>query len=331
MNEKKSWNTRTILLVLLSVVTLLLIAAAVYFGFVIQDRTTPEPEKPTLVEQGGLEKPKETSSLDQVKIDLVDYTTYRLEELDFQFVIAKIRVKSEEPINIGLEHFKTNEGTALDQIDTYLNTLDQNGLYIGKQNVWFELVSTESTYVANVFIPIKDKNAQTASLAVDFGENANLEFDLKKAKGNKVMLDYQPNDVITDGKTYQMVVSVAFKVASEEVYRTFEDGSVESAGLPSTAEVYAFKLEAVSLWGDEVVVEDAVYSVEGTTNTFQALPSGFYSEKYTNILGKTIKEKDSGVLFFVTYNAQKEPITYQGKLKLKIKGQENWIDITVNL
>ena len=319
----------------LAVVLILFAAAAIYFGMIVKDRSgsqlPEETEKPVMVEQGGQEKPQETQGLDAVEVDLVNATVYRFDELDFQFAIAKIRVKAEEPINISLEHFATSEGVKLNEIDSYLDQLDKNGLYIGKQNVWFELVSKENRYVANIFVPIKAKTAQSAAINVDCGDNAPIQLNLKEATGTREMLGYVAEDVITDGKTYQMLVGVAFQIASEEMYRTFDDGSVETAGLPSTAEVYVFRLDAVSLWGDELVVEDAVYQVEGSGNTFQALSSNFHSEKYDNILGKTIKEKDSGVLFFITYNPEKEPITYQGKLKLKIRGQENWIEITVSL
>ena len=319
----------------LAVVLILFAAAAIYFGMIVKDRSgsqlPEETEKPVMVEQGGQEKPQETQGLDAVEVDLVNATVYRFDELDFQFAIAKVRVKAEEPINISLEHFATSEGVKLNDIDSYLDQLDKNGLYIGKQNVWFELVSRENSYVANIFVPIKDKTAQSAAINVDFGDNAPIQLNLKEATGTREMLGYVAEDVITDGKTYQMQVGVAFQIASEEMYRTFDDGSVETAGLPSTAEVYVFRLDAVSLWGDELVVEDAVYQVEGSGNTFQALSSNFHSEKYDNILGKTIKEKDSGVLFFITYNPEKEPITYQGKLKLKIRGPANWIAITVSL
>lgn len=251
----------------LAVVLILFAAAAIYFGMIVKDRSgsqlPEETEKPVMVEQGGQEKPQETQGLDAVEVDLVNATVYRFDELDFQFAIAKVRVKAEEPINISLEHFATSEGVKLNDIDSYLDQLDKNGLYIGKQNVWFELVSRENSYVANIFVPIKDKTAQSAAINVDFGDNAPIQLNLKEATGTREMLGYVAEDVITDGKTYQMQVGVAFQIASEEMYRTFDDGSVETAGLPSTAEVYVFRLDAVSLWGDELVVEDAVLSGRG--------------------------------------------------------------------
>lgn len=331
-NKMKKLNTRNLVILILSAVLLIFIAAAVYFGVIVSDKNKEKPEPsatPAIAEQGGLEKPQETQGLDAVQVDLVEYTTYRLDELDFQFIIAKIRVKAEEPINISLSHFKTNEGTQLDQIDDFLKILDEKSLYVGKQNVWFELVSTENSYTANIFIPINSKSADTASLSLDFGKNEDLQFDLKKAAGTKEMLTYGANDVITDGKSYQMQVSNAYRI-SNELYRVFESGNVVSAGIPSTAQVHSFEINAVSLWGDEIAIEAATYTVEGG-DTFEALGSMFYSEKEENMIGKTVHEKDSGTLFFVTYDPEHEKLTYKGVLKLKLKGQDNWIEIQVDL
>ncbi|WP_195397425.1 hypothetical protein [Holdemania sp. 1001302B_160321_E10] len=331
---RKTKNKTTMLLAGgLAVVLILFAAAAIYFGMIVKDRSgsqlPEETEKPVMVEQGGQEKPQETQGLDAVEVDLVNATVYRFDELDFQFAIAKIRVKAEEPINISLEHFATSEGVKLNDIDSYLDQLDKNGLYIGKQNVWFELVSRENSYVANIFVPIKDKTAQSATINVDFGDNAPIQLNLKEATGTREMLGYVAEDVITDGKTYQMQVNVAFQIANEEVYRNM-NGELMSAGIPSTAAVYVFKVEAVSLWGDNLEIESARYVLDDGSE-FDALDAEYESEKYENILGKSIQEKDTGVLFFVTYNPDKELISYHGTLKLKIKGQENWIDVKVNL
>lgn len=317
----------------LAIVLILFAAAAIYFGMIVKDRSESqlpkETEKPVMAEQGGQEKPQETQGLDAVEVDLVNATVYRFDELDFQFAIAKIRVKAQEPINISLEHFTTDEGIKLNEIDSYLDQLDKNGLYIGKQNVWFELVSKEDSYVANIFVPIRDKSAQSAAVNIDFGSNDPIKLNLKEASGTREMLGYVAEDVITDGKTYQMQVNVAFQIASEEVYRRV-NGEIMYGGIPSTAAVYVFKVEAVSLWGDKLEIESARYVLDNG-NEFDALEADYESEKYENIIGKSIQEKDNGVLFIVTYNPDKEAISYRGTLKLKIKGQENWIDVKVNL
>ena len=290
---RKTKNKTTMLLAGgLAVVLILFAAAAIYFGMIVKDRSgsqlPEETEKPVMVEQGGQEKPQETQGLDAVEVDLVNATVYRFDELDFQFAIAKIRVKAEEPINISLEHFATSEGVKLNDIDSYLDQLDKNGLYIGKQNVWFELVSRENSYVANIFVPIKDKTAQSATINVDFGDNAPIQLNLKEATGTREMLGYVAEDVITDGKTYQMQVNVAFQIANEEVYRNM-NGELMSAGIPSTAAVYVFKVEAVSLWGDNLEIESARYVLDDGSE-FDALDAEYESEKYENQFRKKILE-----------------------------------------
>ena len=328
-------NRNTVILSGVLAIALIAFAAALIYCLNIMFRPAqqePVPtQKPVIADQGGQEKPEVTEGLDAVEVDLVDSVTYRLDELDFQFAIARVRVKAEEPIHITLDHFVSSEGIVLDQIDDYLNELDSRGLYVGKQNVSFELISTETSYVASLFIPVRNKLAEEVTVDIDFGKDQQLKLDLSHPEGTKEMLGYVADDVISDGKTFQMQVGSAFRIAPEEMYRQFEDGKVETAGLPSTSEVTLFRLDAVSLWGDEVEIEKAIYITDQTGQEFEALPSGFYSEKYKNIIGKSIREKESGVLFFITYNPDREPITYQGKLKLKLKGQENWIEIKVSL
>lgn len=53
--------------------------------------------------------------------------------------------------------------------------------------------------------------------------------------------------------------------------------------------------------------------------------------KYENILGKKIKDKDKGSLFFVAYNPLENPVIYKGVLKLKLKDSDTWITVNVDL
>lgn len=277
---------------------------------------------------GNQSKPDE-SETDSLKADLVEYSVYRLDEIDFQFIIAKIRIKGQESIHLDLSHFVTDEKIALNQVEDYVSQLEENGLFLGKQNVWFELISNEASAMFNIFIPIKDKAKTTLDLNIDFDDN--ISFDLTKANGTKEMLCYQPDDVITDGKTYQMKVSNAFLITGDTITRTYPDGYSEEYMVPSTAEVHAFKIDAVSLWGDEVIIEKAIYTVSSTHESFEAFNEQFSTMKNENLINKVITDKDSGVLFFETLNPSESPIQYQGTLELTIKGQSKPIVIHVDL
>ena len=96
------------------------------------------------------------------------------------------------------------------------------------------------------------------------------------------MLQYQPLDVITDGKTFQMTVSKAYDITGLPLYQKTAEGEIEYL-LPSTTHVYAFEVNAVSLYGDTTVIKDALYVPNNSSETFKALDSSIRSMKYDNM------------------------------------------------
>lgn len=278
------------------------------------------------LEEGGKDKPSENTAFNGIDIDLVDYETYHIKDLNQKFIIARLRVISDNSTNISLKHFKTNEGIVLDNYQEYVDVLEQNSYFLGKKNVWFELVSDDQEYLVNVFIPVKDIKASSIDVTIDFLDNKVLSFDLNKNILDGSSLKYQANDIISDGKTYQLKVSSAWDITGEQMY----DGEQEYL-LPSTMGVYCFNLDVVSLWKDKIVIEKAYYYPENRKEAFEALGSNITSMKHSNIMGREITEKDSGSLFFTAFNPMDNPITYKGVLKLQVSGSDNMIEIDVDL
>lgn len=316
------------IIIAIGVVALLLISSlAIYL--VMSNKNDVEYD-PGLVRPTALpdsqDKPDETNEFDDIKIDLVDYYTFNLDDVDFNFIIATIRVKANESTNISLEHFKTSEDILLSDYSNYISVLENKAYFLGKQNVFFELVSNDLEYYVNIFIPVKDKTLNNISVNIDFGNNKVMNFDMNKKAGNKDMLTYVSDDVISDGKTYQLKVSSAYEITGEQMYQNGNEYL-----LPSTVGVYVFNVEAVSLWKDEIVIESATYVCDNSTETFEALSSDINSMKHENIIGKKITESEKGTLFFVAYSPMDNPITYHGVLKLKISGNENLIEVKVDL
>lgn len=288
----------------------------------VSDDLTENVNTPTETQ----DKPEESSELDDVKVELVNYYTFNFNDLDFNFIIAQVRVTGNEETNISLEHFETSEGIKLNEVDTYVNALESHSYYLGKQNVFFELVSKDTKYFVNIFIPVKDKNANEITVDCDFGKNKTMTFDMSRRKGTQEMLSYVSDDLITDGKTYQLRVSSAYEITGEELTQN----EMEFI-LPSTVAVYCFNVEAMSLWGDEIVIEKAIYVPDQGKETFEALDASIRSMKHPNILGTKVKESETGSLFFMTFNPVDNPVTYKGVLKLTIKGSDNPIEIRVDL
>ncbi|MEG0394722.1 MAG: hypothetical protein RR568_08695 [Anaerorhabdus sp.] len=297
--------------------------------FIVQLNNKPAKPNDQLINDitmadGSQSKPEEKAD-GAYQIDLMDSVVFNLKDIDFKFVIAKIRVQSDEAINLKLSHFTTSEGIALDQVDTYVKALEDKSLFLGKQNVWFEILSNEPSTMVNIFIPVKDKNAKEIILKNDLGTE-DIKINLSNSKGTAEMLQYKADDIITDGRSYQMTVSSAYPITGDTMTQNGQEYL-----LPSTVEVYSFNIEAVSLWGDKIVIEEAQYIPNDSKETFVALDSSIQSMKYSNIIGKEINEKDTGDLFFVAYSPVESPVTYKGVLKLKVQGQDSWITINVDL
>ena len=317
-----------------AVLIIALFALVLFVMNLLTDQTSKESDlgKDTqMVIEGNQEKPDELKEGDSIQVDLVEYIVYNLDELDFQFVIARIRVKADHAIHMNLSRFVTSENIYLNEVDDFVVQLESKALFLGKQNVWFEIVSKETVVMTNIFIPVQDKKLDTVSLSVDFGTVKEIQFDLKKPSGTIELLSYKSDDVITDGKTYQMKVSNAYMITGDRITRKYPDGYTEEYLVPSTAQVHAFDIEAVSLWGDEVVIESALYTVTATGETFEAFNEQFSTQKSNNLMNTPIMDTGAGVLFFETLNPGANPIQYKGVLKLKIKGQSNYIIINVDL
>lgn len=289
------------------------------------DSSIEPTSTPTLSTIIGQDKPNANTEFDDINIDLVDYTTYKFDDLDFNFVIARIRVQANEATNIDLSHFTTSENISLNNYSNYVNQLESKSYFLGKQNVWFELVSVENEYFSNIFIPINDKNLETIEVTNDIDQSV-MTFDLSNNLGTKEMLQYEANDIISDGKTYQIQVSSAFDITGEQLYQNDMEYLV-----PSTVGIYCFNLDVISLWKDTIVIEEAYYYPDNSEEVFKALDSSVSAMKHENIIGKEITAKSSGSLFFEAYNPMNNPITYTGVLKLKVSGSDTLIEVNVDL
>ncbi|MFI3284469.1 MAG: hypothetical protein R3Y57_05245 [Erysipelotrichaceae bacterium] len=280
---------------------------------------------PTVSEEVELNEDK------QANVALVEYSVYDLNDLEFGFIIARIRIqKLDADYSINLSDLTTDEGIHLDELSDFTNQLILNNYYLVKQNVSFDIDAKEESYMLNIFIPYEDKALDELTVNIDLTQNQ-LVFDLTDATTDGSALYYKSDDVITDGATFEMVVSDAIEITGDEITRTYDDGYSEVYQYPSTAQVYAFKVTAVSLDQDTVEIEEAMYEVEGSGDVFVALNEQFKSMKYDNIIGQVISEEGSGTLLFMALNPDQEPIKYTGRLKIKLVGSDEWISIYVDL
>ncbi|MFV0380201.1 MAG: hypothetical protein ACK5KQ_05170 [Anaerorhabdus sp.] len=325
-NRKIKWFR---LFLIVTCVALLILT--LFFVFNPQKEIEEVVEDENTLNEGGQTKPDESNTNDEIQVDIVSSIVFDLDDFNFRFAVVKLRVKTEgSSINIGLDKFKTSEGIVLDDVDFYIDELQKQQCFLGKQNVWQEIVSSEATTMVNVFVPIKDNNISEIEIETDFNTPRSMSVSLKNPKGTKEMLMYEADDIVTDGKTYQMKVSEAFDITGDTMIQTIDGESTEYL-LPSTVSVYAFKVTMVSLWGDSVIIEEAQYIPDSSNEVLIAMDSSIQSMKYSNIIGNEVIESDSGDLFFTAYNPIEEKVSYRGILKLKLKDQKDWVIINVDL
>ncbi|MFV0479125.1 MAG: hypothetical protein ACK5LZ_00935 [Anaerorhabdus sp.] len=324
-------SSRNKVLIGIVIIALVLLIFAIYKA--VQNTNDPLVEftdDSSLVE-GGQDKPTENADDEQIQVDIVSARVFDIDGIGFKFAIVKLRFQTEaNGLNLGLDHFTTSEGIQLDEVGTYVQTLESQMYFLGKQNVWFEVVSNSNSVMVNVFVPVEDETLTEIELKTDLYAPKTLKIDLSEKTGTAEMLQYEAEDIITDGKTYQMVVSNAYEITGDTLTQTTVSGSTEYL-LPSTTAVYSFNIQMISLWGDSVVIEEAQYIPDNSNETFEALDSSIQSMKHSNIIGVEVTEEDNGDLFFVAYNPVTSSISYKGVLKLKIKGESNWIAIQVDL
>lgn len=274
---------------------------------------------------GNIEVPD--SNNDGLTIEYMDSRFYDGQSLDFDFYVVTLRVKTNDGINITLDHFTTSEGINLSQTDEYSSQLEANQFYLGKANVVYQLVSVENTALFNIFVPTTSSAGITISC--DLIDDLTITLDPSHNISDINDLFYGANDLISDGKTYQMSVSKTFTLAGDELVQTF-NGQTFAYAVPSTVSIFAFRLEAVSLFGDIVQIESASY-VADDGETFDALGADISSERYPNIIGQSITDRSNGYLFFEAYNSYNNPVSYTGELHLKLAGHSEEVIVKVDL
>ncbi len=284
--------------------------------FLLQKEETPKKEVITSVVE-EIQPTEETTS--NVVFD--SYSYYQSSDLDFSFVIAHMNIK-ENASDYSLSEFKTDEDITLDDVKSYVNKLEENHYYLGKKNVWYSLNSKDS-FEGDIFIPITDIGKKEVTVTYKDGS---YTFDLLSNEQDITDLQYyDSNEVISDGDSYKLSVTNIYEVTGDEMY----DGE-NTLSLPSTARVFALKLDAESLKEEAITITGAEFITDSNT-TYTAEESGIHSMKNENAIGKEIKENEQACLFFITLDQDRTISRESGILKVYINEQEEPIEVKVTL
>ena len=272
------------------------------------------------------EKPDEPAVVEEEKVsfDLISYEVYKplsaaAKNLSFHIVIAKVRIRTEEKVNLSMDDIVTSEKISLGKVNAYIDEINKAGVTLKDFNLSEDLKSDSSSAVFTLFVPVS-RYAEEVSLTLL--EKYEVEIDLDKNVRDLALISAEEQTVIGNEEFVVEVVAVV-RATGENL---LVNGEVVGT---STSDIYAIRLEINPLSGKSVTVEAAEYVSADTSDSFEALSAEYETEKKENIIGTAVTAKSQGYLLFEVNNPEKQSLSYQGILIIKVNGE--WYNIAVDL
>jgi len=322
----KNW-TRTQKILLACILALVLVIAAEAGLYFVKKSNGEKAESTPAATAEVTAEPTASASADlsRSKVSLGSYKAYKSTSLGFGFIAADMTVDSKYDIDLSL--FETEESLKLSNASAYREMLEDAGYgsYI-EGTVEEKIEGSDTEYSVKLFIPVKDLSQTSLILYSDFGKNAKYTMRFNDAEELDAEETAEPTSTPTaeavvenEEKTFKMTVLGSLEVSGDEM---LSDGM--SMSLPSTARVFAFRIQADSLTSDSVVVEEALF-LANNDELYSAEGASVSSMKYENLIGKSIGEEEEGYLFFIVLDPEREMTADNGILQVRLAGSEEWI------
>lgn len=258
------------------------------------------------------------------------YTVYKLDDVSFTFVIARITFASDSAMDFGIDQLVTSEQLSLAQTQVYQDELLSKGLFLSYQMVEFELPKNKQMFTVNVFIPVKNADAEKITLTTKFKSTISLDIDLTFAQGVKEMLGYvEEPGVVTDNDTYKLKVMGLEDLTSYPVMRKFDDGTSEEVTFSSTAKIYAVKVSVTPLNDSTLIISQARYRIITSGQTWLNMTKEYSVEGFDNIVSQPIENPVEGYLIFDVYSTELSLLDQNTIFEVRFEGSDEWIEITI--
>lgn len=258
------------------------------------------------------------------------YTVYKLDDVSFTFVIARITFASDSAMDFGIDQLVTSEQLSLAQTQVYQDELLSKGLFLSYQMVEFELPKNKQMFTVNVFIPVKNADAEKITLTTKFKSTISLDIDLTFAQGVKEMLGYvEEPGVVTDNDTYKLKVLGLEDLTSYPVMRKFDDGTSEEVTFSSTAKIYAVKVSVTPLNDSTLIISQARYRIITSGQTWLNMTKEYSVEGFDNIVSQPIENPVEGYLIFDVYSTELSLLDQNTIFEVRFEGSDEWIEITI--
>ena len=264
----------------------------------------------------------QSGQLSDAAVTLSSYDAYKLDDLDFSFIIAKVHVRASKTLTISLDHFTTSEGIKLNEVSSYKDQLTAKSYSLDSFNIASSLSGTTDEYDAVLLIPVKDKQTDAVTVACDFNAKNEMKFSLADANTSGTQLKKEtPAE-----QTFSVTAENAIEIDPEDML----EANDASYFLPSTARVFAIHVNITAKSGQSVTVSSASIATDsyGTLKTERA---EVHTSRYASLLDQTITDTGDGYIFLVLIDSGHTIGTFTGTMNLQMadESQNTAVEVTI--
>ena len=275
------------LLVLATLITMIVLG--IFLWNIISN--TPNEEEPTIVNKH-----------ESYEMSLVDYEYFKFDDLDFNVLIARIKVKSSFEYSIPLSKLKTSENIYLNEIDSYLEALQVANYKPSDTGLVFTLDANENELEKefNLFIPIRSKNINKLELISLVKPYSELVFDLtdtNKWKETQTLVIEDNSELASNNISAEYILMDYY--FQSNFYTMSDDSKETTVEFPTNSKVLGVKLMLNNKSSNlEYKINKAkiLYSQNQEVDTLDPEIQLMYE---VNLLTQTIDGLVEGVLFFL--------------------------------
>lgn len=226
------------------------------------------------------------------------YTLFDLEQFDFRFMLADIRIESNKPINLSLSSFKTSENLQLNSVTSYLDAIEEAGYNFENYPIVSDLMSSSTRIDALLFIPIVDDALETIDVNITLYPVETLSFDLNNPTNVGIIENLARNEPVhEEGELAAITFVRDTMIGPEQFYHMDESGVKINSSFTSQSQILGVKLTVKNLGSSELKMTKA-FAVTKTGEFYIAVDSSYLIDGIDNLAEQSIETEMTGYLFF---------------------------------
>ena len=262
------------------------------------------------------------------KIEINNIIFFNFDNLNENFAILSLSIKSEKSVELKLKEIKTSEGISLTETKYIKEQLILVGANLQAKNIVDELPINSSSFSVNLIVPIKDKSLKELALIID-KYNFDYNIDLNSHLGTKEMIGIVDDTKIVNEEKFTIKILDVSDLTGKTVFEVNSDNTKTPIDFPSTAKIHAIFIEVDPKDTGSIKIIGARYKILSNNESSNSLPFNNTVEDLTNLLDVEISTKTTGYIFFDIYSSNQSLMDKQAEFEFKLNISDEWYKVQV--